>query len=177
MLIDLTKLHGQREHVERRFEPSAFDPPDEEYRVAAPVELTMDVEKAGHDTFRVHGRATTSLELECSRCLEPFTMPVEATFDLRYLPAEANEGEGEHEIEDDDLDAAYYRDGVLDVIDLLREQFQLALPMKPLCSEACKGLCSECGTNLNKTQCDCTHTWEDPRLAALKGLLQPEKEN
>ena len=184
MLIDLTKLHGQREHVERRFEPAllrqgsggqALEPQDEEYRVAAPVELSMDVEKSGGHTFRVHGRVKTTLELECGRCLEQFALPVDASFDVRYLPVDANAGEGEHEIEDEDLDAAYYRDGVLDVIDLLREQFQLALPMKPLCTEACKGLCPECGTNLNRTQCDCTPKWEDPRLAALKGLLQPDK--
>lgn len=177
MLIDLTKLHGQREHVERRFAPTAFEPHDPDYRVVAPVELSMDIEKSGGHTFRVHGRLTTTLELECGRCLEPFVLPVASTFDLRYLPADANQGEGEHEIADEDLDAVYYREGSLDVIDLLREQFQLVLPMKPLCTDGCRGLCPECGTNLNRTQCGCTPKWEDPRLAALKGLLQPDKEN
>jgi len=52
----------------------------------------------------------------------------------------------------------------------------LALPMKPLCGEACKGLCRHCGTNLNKSSCDCAPTWDDPRLAPLKGLLN-QKEN
>ena len=177
MLIDLTRLHGQREHVERRFEPSAFEPQDDDYRVAAPVELSMDVEKSGGHTFRVHGRMATTLELECGRCLEPFMLPVASTFDIRYLPAESNAGEGEHEIADEDLDAAYYREGSLDVIDLLREQFQLTLPMKPLCTDACKGLCPQCGTNLNRAQCACAPKWEDPRLAALKGLLPTDKEN
>ncbi len=176
MLLDLNKLHT-REHVEREFAPAAFDPQDEDYRVVAPVALVMDVEKAGGGAFKVTGTATTQLELDCGRCLEPFQVPVEAAFDLRYVPAEQNTGEQEREIAEDDLTTAYYRDGSLDVIDLLREQFQLALPMKPLCTEACKGLCPECGTNLNRAQCDCTHKWEDPRLAALKGLLKPEKEN
>ena len=57
--------------------------------------------------------------------------------------ATENGGDGEREIAEDDLTTAFYRDGVLDVIDLLREQFQLALPMKPLCSEDCRGLCPE----------------------------------
>ena len=48
---------------------------------------------------------------------------------------------------------------------------------KPLCAEDCGGLCPECGTNLNKGQCDCTPRWEDPRLAALKSLLPRAKEN
>lgn len=177
MRVDLHRLHGQREHFERRFEPSVFDPPDEDYRVAAPVELSMDVEKADGDAFRVVGRATTRLELECGRCLEPFEIPVDANFELRYIPAAENAGEGEREIDEDDLTTAFYRDGALDVTEMLREQFQLALPMKPLHSEACKGLCPECGTNLNRTDCGHAPKWEDPRLAALKGLLRPEKEN
>jgi DUF177 domain-containing protein len=177
MLLDLNKLHGSREHVERTVPPSAFDPHDPEYRVAAPVELAMDVEKAGRDAFRVTGRVRTTLELECSRCLEPFAVPFDAAFELRYVPHTENTGEGEREIEEDDLTTAYYREGLLDVIELLREQLQLALPMKPLCSDACKGLCPQCGVNLNRSTCSCAPAWEDPRLAPLKGLLTRQKEN
>ena len=172
MLLELNRLRGQREHFDRRFEPSAFDPQDDDYRVATPVDVSMDVEKAGKEAFRVTGRATTKLELQCGRCLEDFQVPVEANFELRYVPAVENAGEGEREIAEDDLTTAFYREGALDVIDLLREQFQLALPMKPLCSEACRGLCPECGTNLNRNDCGCAPKWEDPRLAPLKELLQ-----
>ena len=77
MLLDLSRLHGQREHVERTFQPSAFEPQDEDYRVATPVELSMDIEKAGAGVFRVTGRAVTRLELECGRCLDEFEVPVE----------------------------------------------------------------------------------------------------
>jgi DUF177 domain-containing protein len=177
MLLDLNKLHGPREHVERTMPPSSFGPPDPDYRVAAPVELTMDVEKAGDGAFAVKGRLTTTLELSCSRCLDQFEVPVDAAFELRYVPQSANAGEGEREIADDDLATAYYGDGILDVIDLLREQFQLALPMKPLCSDACRGMCPQCGTNLNRTECACRPQWEDPRLAPLKSLLTNQKEN
>ena len=52
----------------------------------------------------------------------------------------------------------------------MREQFYLALPMKPLCGNDCKGLCPTCGTNWNKGTCDCSNQSEDPRLAALKAL-------
>jgi DUF177 domain-containing protein len=177
MLLDLNKLRGSREHVERTVPPSAFDPQDPEYRVAAPVQLAMDVEKAGGDAFRVTGNVRTMLELDCSRCLEPFAVPVDAAFELRYVPHKENTGEGEREIAEDDLTTAYYREGLLDVFELLREQFQLALPMKPLCSDACKGLCPQCGVNLNRSTCSCAPEWEDPRLAPLKGLLTRQKEN
>jgi uncharacterized protein len=52
----------------------------------------------------------------------------------------------------------------------MREQFYLVLPMKPLCQEGCRGLCVQCGTNLNSASCECAPVWEDPRLAPLKGL-------
>ena len=177
MLLDLNKLRGPREHVERTMPSSLFDPQDPEYRVAAPVVLVMDVERSGESAFAVRGTVVTTLELACSRCLDPFEVPVDAAFELRYVPQTANAGEGEREIAEDDLATAFYRDGLLDVTELLREQFQLALPMKPLCSDACRGMCPQCGTNLNRTECACRPQWEDPRLAALKSLLTKEKEN
>jgi uncharacterized protein len=154
----------------------AFEPQDEDYRVVAPVELSVDVRKTGDDVFRLTGRVTATLELECGRCVEPFTIPVDASFDLRYVPQTANKGAGQREIGEDDLATAYYRDGVLDLVELVREQFQLALPMKPLHDEACRGLCPECGANLNRTDCGHSPTWEDPRLAALKGLLTRDRD-
>jgi uncharacterized protein len=174
MLLDLNKLHGQRAHFDRRFEPAAFDPQDPDYRVAAPVELSMDVEKVGGGAFRVTGRAETTLELDCSRCVEPFELKVAPAFELRYVPQEQNDGEGEREIQEDDLTTAFYREGALDLVEMLREQFQLALPMKPLCAEACRGLCPECGGNLNRTECGHQPKWEDPRLAPLKEILRNE---
>lgn len=177
MLLDLNNLHGQREHFERTFPPSAFDPPDSDYRVVAPVELVLDVTRLGDDAFGVAGRVSAQLGVECSRCVEPFQVPVAAAFDLRYVPHAENAGEGEVEVGEDDLATAFYREGMIDLIDLMREQFVLALPMKPLCEEACKGLCPECGANLNKTNCDCAPRWEDPRLAPLKSLLSRDKEN
>jgi DUF177 domain-containing protein len=174
MLLDLTKLHGQRAHFERTFQPSAFDPQDEAYRVATPVELSMDVEKAEPGVFRVRGRATTRLMLECGRCLDAMEVPVDARFELRYVPQEDNRGEDEREIVEDDLTTAFYREGALDVVDMLREQFQLALPMKPLCAESCRGLCPECGANLNRADCGCEPKWVDPRLEPLKALLKKE---
>jgi uncharacterized protein len=177
MLLDLNRLRGQREHFERTFAPSAFDPQDSEYRVAAPVELVLDVQRLGERAYGLSGRARTRLGVECSRCVEPFEVPVDAAFELRYVPQSENAGDGEVEVGEEDLATAFSQDGMIDLIDLLREQFVLALPMKPLCSDDCRGLCPECGTNLNKRQCQCAPKWEDPRLAPLKSLLAKDEEN
>jgi len=64
MLLDLNRLRGQRQHFDRQFEPAAFDPPDDDYRVAGPVDVSMDVEKAGGEAFRVTGRVTATVQLE-----------------------------------------------------------------------------------------------------------------
>jgi DUF177 domain-containing protein len=180
MQYDLSQLgrHGQAdEHLDRTFEASAFDTPgqSEEYRIAAPVHLLLDIHK-DRDAVKVTGRVETRLGLECGRCLEPFQIPVDSVFELHYVPHGGNTGEGEREIVEDDLTTAFYEDNTLDLGELVREQLQLALPMKPLCAEDCKGLCAECGTNLNKSTCGCAPKWEDPRLAALKGLLNRDKE-
>ena len=175
MQFDLRQLarSGGEDHLDRTFQPDQFDPSivqDEEYRVVAPVQLVMDVHK-DRDAYRVTGRVQTRLRLECGRCLEPFEIPVDSAFELRYVPASTTAGEEDAEVGEDDLTTAYYKDDALDLGELMHEQFVLALPMKPLCSDACKGLCPECGTNLNKGTCDCKPTWKDPRLAALQGIL------
>ena len=84
-------------------------------------------------------------------------------------------GEGEREIEEDDLTTAFYENDEIDLGQLMQEQFYLSLPMKPLCAGDCKGLCPMCGTNLNRGTCACDPQWEDPRLAALKALRGEER--
>jgi uncharacterized protein len=178
MLLDLSKLHGSREHIERTFQPADFGPDDADYRVVEPVHLSMDVERKAGTSYRVTGTVTTTLELQCGRCLEGFPLPVDGPFELRYVPQSQDAtAEAEREITEDDLTTAFYADGMLDLIDLMREQFLLALPMKPLCALSCRGLCSHCGANLNRAECGCQPVWEDPRLAPLKDLLNREKES
>ena len=166
--LDLSRIRTAQERFEQVYTPGQL-PAEEDFRVAAPVSLTFDIFK-DKQQFRLVGRVETTLELPCSRCLEPFTLPVEQTFDLRYQPHALNAGEGEREIEEDDLTTAFYEDDEIDLGQLMREQFYLALPMKPLCADECKGLCAVCGTNLNRGTCDCKREWNDPRLAALRNL-------
>lgn len=169
LTLNLAKIRTPLERFEREYQPDAVGAQTEAYSVVAPVSLAFDLHK-DKDKFHLVGRVTTTLELPCSRCLEPFTLPVDSSFDLRYQPLAEGAGGGERELGDDDMDAAYYENDEIDLGQLMQEQFLLALPMKPLCSDDCKGLCPTCGTNWNKATCDCTTRWDDPRLAALKAL-------
>ncbi len=169
MLLNLSKIRTAHERYEKAYSPEAFATGDDGFNVAGPVTLAFDIFK-DKDQFRLVGGVQAVLELPCDRCLEPFTLSVDATFDLRYQPHAENTGEAEREIEEDDLSTAFYDNQTIDLGQLMREQFYLVLPMKPLCQEACRGLCPVCGTNLNRGACDCKPEWEDPRLAVLKQL-------
>ena len=171
MLLDIARIREPHLRIERTDEPAAFGAEDA-FRIVSPVHLGFDLHKDG-ERVRVAGSLQTVIELSCSRCLERFAIPVDSTFDLLYVPASSQPTTtDEREVEEDDLDTSYYRDGAIDLADLVREQLYLALPMKPLCEEACRGLCSQCGTNLNSGSCSCATNWEDPRLAPLKALAR-----
>jgi uncharacterized protein len=176
MNLDLTQFRQPETDVSRRYDPEAFEGRTREFRIVEPVELQFKVHK-DKDRYRLVGTVKTVLEHACSRCLEPFRQPVDSHFDIRYLSQTENTGEEENEVEEDDLSDAFYRDEQIDLQHLMEEQFYLALPMKPLCREDCKGLCPNCGTNLNVATCDCQVRWEDPRLAGLKALMNRDKDN
>jgi uncharacterized protein len=169
LLLDLTQIRGPRDRVDRVYQGSALAVADD-FTVCSDVSLTGEVEKTDR-VVRLVGTVRATLALPCSRCLEPMTLPVDAAFDLRYLPAALNTGDEDREVGDEDLGVAFYQGEQIDLGQLIREQFYLALPMKPLCRPDCLGLCPECGTNLNVAQCGCEHRWVDPRMAALGQLL------
>ncbi len=174
MRLDLSHIRQPETAFSRRYEPGDLADPGEDYRVIEPVDLAFTIHK-DQDRFRLVGTLATTLELRCSRCLEPFPLPVRTSFDLRYLPEgtampEATDAE-DGELDEDDASETFYRNDEIDLGELIREHFYLALPMKPLCREDCKGLCPHCGTNLNVETCQCQERWEDPRLAGLKALI------
>jgi uncharacterized protein len=169
MQLDLTRYRQPVSQFGRTFSPQEVEQDGDAYQVVAPVQVDLEIHK-DKDRFRLVGTAKTELELACSRCLEAFRIPFDGAIDVRFLPVSELTAEDEKEVEEEDLDTSYYRDDQIDLNELLREQFYLALPMKPLCREECAGLCSQCGTNLNTGACLCTSQWENPRLAPLKGL-------
>ena len=169
MQLDLTRYRQPLSQFGRTFKPEEVADEGDAYRIVAPVDLVFEIHK-DKDRFRLVGTAATELELLCSRCLEPYRLPVSAPLDVRYVPATEASTEVEREVDDEDLETSYYRNDEIDLNELLREQFYLALPMKPLCREECRGLCSQCGTNLNAGTCHCAPVWTDPRLAVLKSL-------
>jgi uncharacterized protein len=119
--------------------------------------------------IRVIAGFETRVEVSCARCLEPVTHDVKHQFDLFYRPlATVSEGSDEISITQAEADIGFYRGDGLLLEDVLREQLLLAVPIKTVCREECKGLCPHCGKNLNEDGCDCHEELIDPRWDALK---------
>jgi uncharacterized protein len=108
--------------------------------------------------------------MPCARCLEPVTQDVQRQFDLLYRPLGADAGQEELSVTTADAEIGYYQGEGLLLEDALREQVLLALPLRAICREDCKGLCPHCGKNLNAEQCSCAEPVEDPRWSALKDI-------
>ena len=171
-LLDLEVIRDGYCRVDRSFSPSAFGVADE-FLVTDSVHLVLDVHKDG-GSYRLTGRIRSVLKIPCCRCLEGYHQPVNIECDLLYVPFNQDSGTGESEVKAEDLLTSFYTDKVLDLSQLMEEQFHLSVPMKPLCGESCKGLCRKCGVNLNQRFCACDRTWQDPRWSALEGLLKKE---
>ena len=169
LLLDVGQMREPEARLERTFAPGVLPTDPAICRITAPVALKVAVRK-DRMQFRLVGQVRTTIELGCSRCLEGFEMPVAEAFDVLYLPHTPAGMADERTVEDDDLATAFYEDNVIDLGQLMQEQCYLAVPMKPLCKEDCRGLCPDCGTNLNTATCQCQRTWVDPRLAVLDQL-------
>ena len=138
----------------------------------------LDIYADGTHVF-ANGTFDGELTVACSRCIGPVKIalhePLRVTFMPQHeMPAEAEETDAEEgpEVGSEDLDLFPYDGEVVDLEPLLREQFVLAVPFAPLCTESCKGLCPQCGIDRNAGTCQCEAP-VDPRLAALKGLKLP----
>ena len=112
-----------------------------------------------------HGEIATKLRIQCVRCLAPIScaLVIRLADQFAHNPRAL----------DQDQDAVFpiSGKGTVDLALPLRDHILLDLPLHPLCRPDCRGLCSQCGANLNETQCDCSAAQIDPRLAVLKRLL------
>lgn len=166
MLIDISQLEQHDIKLTHKYTSDELKSvePDVSLDSACTVDITLEKKKKD---IRARGTVLTSASMQCDRCLKPVTVELSSNFDLLYLPVENLSKEDEVMLERQELDVAFYKEEGIDLDALTKEQIQLSLPMSNLCKEDCKGLCSECGKNLNEEQCTCSHSKIDPRWSAL----------
>jgi len=170
MFIGVRELEQHELTFREEFPPGTIDFRTPDFRQAAPLHVQVSAKISGQE-IHVVGRLATQLELRCARCLEPVSQKLEPSFDIRYRPVAAICREEEIKLAPDDADVGFYTGAGLFLADILAEQVHLALPMKTLCREDCRGLCAGCGANLNRERCRCGPQAVDPRLAPLAALL------
>jgi uncharacterized protein len=178
MLITVRDLQVQRIDFDEKYSPGAID-------LGAELRQTTPLDTRGHaevleehrggrmgiiSDIRLVGGLATDIEVPCARCLESVPQHIERKFDLLYRPLGVDRKGDEAAIHEPDTEIGYYDGEGLQLEDALREQILLAVPIKLVCQDACKGLCPQCGRNLNRDACNCSIPQPDARWAALKDL-------
>lgn len=144
-----------------------------ECRFSGPIQLTVKADRT-QDLVIVTGTVKILIRLSCSRCLNDFEMSLSENFSLTYrheIPQMNRVEEStEKELTADEFGLIYFHGEEIDIRELIQEQVVMMLPLRPLCSESCKGICPQCGTDLNQGECNCRKTVLDDRLAILKNF-------
>lgn len=142
-----------------------------------PIRTRLRAARIG-DMVEVEGDIRTMVRLSCGRCLAEFISPLEATLTLTYAQQASAAGEqsepGPHEMDVAAADLIYFQGEAIDLTEGIQEHVILSLPLRPLCSESCKGLCTRCGADLNTAACSCLAATAGSAFAVL-GQLKREK--
>jgi uncharacterized protein len=170
-LEDIKESPKELSYVEDVAELNArLDKGVHDYRVDDGLGVDVEYYRSGLDVFfrgALHGRVIGT----CARCLEEYAFGLDHPFVFVLTPRAAAAEPAR--LSPDDMALSYYEGEEIDLTPLVHEQMILALPTRPLCGEACRGLCPRCGANLNAGACGCpTAATPDPRLAALHALAR-----
>jgi uncharacterized protein len=115
----------------------------------------------------VQGTLHATTAVECVRCLKPFDLPFQVDLSELFVPEWIDgidrDGQSPYTITEG---------GIINLTPIMREEGILAIPIHVLCKPDCKGLCPQCGQDLNQGFCNCEADRIDPRLASLRALLE-----
>lgn len=155
---------GESAHINLESELPPLEYLGEKNVFAGPLTVSVNVINTG-EVFHVEGSITGGLQFNCSRCLEPFVYTFTVPLSEIYYPAvEGKRGAGE--------DAVPFKGDIIDLAPEVRKSILMEMPMKLVCRQECRGLCRQCGCNLNESNCKCADIESShPRLAALEKLL------
>lgn len=176
MFLSLKDLELRKVAFDLTFLPGEIEFFDPKLWQATPLHVKGEAELVDHTEgeIRIRGHLEVRMEAECDRCLETASFPIETSFDLLYVPAsEAMSERPEAEVAENEIEVSFYEGSGVELRDVIREHVLLSLPMRKVCSEACKGICPECGQNRNLTECRCEVKAGDDRWAALRNLSPP----
>ncbi len=167
MLIEVSQIPPEGLDIDLPPETLDLGTPADLWEGLASVRAVMHVGRSGRGVV-IGGTFAGDLLLICSRCLERFPFQAADRFDLYCEVGTPTMAGDQRELDDDELDVTYLEEGRINTDHLLRENILLSLPVQPLCREDCRGLCPQCGANLNLGSCGCRAPVGDPRLQVLR---------
>lgn len=169
MLINLSKLlSGDQETLTEQVtvEMENFTSSLGVFPVAAKTSFPLTIRKVDTDKFLIEGETAVTLEVPCDRCLEPVAVEIPLV-----IRREWDKNISDEDSEEESLIVGYN----LDTEQLIYCEILVNWPMKTLCTEACKGICKKCGTNLNHGSCTCDTVELDPRMAKIRDIFNNSK--
>ncbi len=170
-LSDISSSEGKSVHYSASFEMDSITFQQGTFPVLEkePVELTIT--NTGDRVLELEGSGLVTVGIPCDRCLEQVETKIPFEF-KRKLDMKLTDEERVN-----DLDESSYLTGYdLDVDRLVYLEVLMSWPLKVLCKEDCKGICSRCGKNLNDGPCGCAEEPKDPRMAAISDIFSKFKE-
>lgn len=169
MRVSLEEIKGALTRKKFACEPSVLDLPENVplFGRTIGVDLQFSRRRGG---ISVLGEVSFRAELVCSRCAKTFQSHLEEPVDLLYKKGKPEIEEGEVRLSDEETRTVFYDGDTIDLSEPIRDTVLLAMPMKPLCSVDCKGLCQHCGKDLNEGPCSCKEEETEPRWRRLTEL-------
>jgi DUF177 domain-containing protein len=140
----------------------------QEFRFPSAVDVRITFYRSGQEIL-LFGCLQGVFEGCCSRCLEAFGFPAEKKFEIVLAP-DSMAMDRKRELNKTEMGLSFYQGAEIDLAPLIREQVLLSLPIRPLCTEECRGLCAGCGVNLNQEACRCVPPQVDERLTLFRSL-------
>jgi uncharacterized metal-binding protein YceD (DUF177 family) len=173
IVFDEIDKHGPQTY-RGTFEVPSDEIGREEVSSPGSIEITARVDKGQlPGEYSIEGTSKFTADLNCSRCVEPYPFANASSFHVRFRPRPESSGDESEEVEisnEEELDVEFYTERTVPLRDLALEQIQLSIPMKPLCDDACLGLCAQCGANRSREECQCATEITDQRWGALAGI-------
>jgi uncharacterized protein len=152
--------------------PEDLELSDESLGFERPIEVSLRISRS-LETFAVDGAIRCPVKGECCRCLAPVEHSAQASTRLLIQRKRASQEELEA-VEDQEFEILDPGTREMDLKDFMRAEIILELPQQVYCKEDCKGLCPQCGCDLNKGLCSCGEAAVDPRWAALGKIRSPQ---
>ena len=159
-ILDIISGKDRSKKIDYTFEMPQFSFEGDIIKPIGSCEV-VGVISSDSDMLIINAKIKADLEMICSRCLDTFIYPIDIDIEERFTTNRNNQ----------DDEAIVVMDDVLDITEIVETSIISTFPIQRVCKDDCKGLCQECGCNLNYNKCSCNKENVDIRFEALKGLF------